>query len=241
MKLTDPVITSIDSLLSVLDTLGIEKLIIEPGKIRAIDERKTLGTITNQNVPDLSGKTLAVSRVKALKARISLAKAQGPVAITASFDQSGNSVTMLEVAAGRSKSQFRCASADAVKVPKTFNDKPAFEVLISNKLIPLLSQADAAMATDAITIASKDATAVTLELVDSNKDVYTFDVEKPATSLNPGKTANSFVFKYPSKALTGLLKEAAKTATDEVKLSVGEQGILLIDVGGYQFFTLPQA
>lgn len=241
MKLADPVITSVDSLLSVLDTLGIEKLIVEPGKIRAIDEKKTLGTITTQNVPDLSGKTLAISRVKALRARISLAKAQGAVAITATFDQAGTSVTMLEVAAGRSKSQFRCASADAVKVPKTFNDKPAFEVLISNKLIPLLGQAEAAMAADAITIASKDAKTVSLELVDANKDVYTFEVDKPTSSLNPGKTANSFVFKYPSKALTGLLKEAAKTATDEVKLSIGEQGILLIDVAGYQFFTLPQA
>lgn len=241
MKLTDPVITSVDSLLAVLDTLGIEKLIIEPGKIRAIDEKKTLGTITTQNVPDLSGKTIAVNRVKALKARMALAKAQGAVSITATFDQAGTAVTMLEVSAGRSKSQFRCASADAVKVPKTFNDKPAFEVTISNKLIPLLIQADAAMATDAITIASKDAKTVTLELVDANKDVYTFEVDKPTVSLNPGKTANSFVFKYPSKALTGLLKEAAKTATDEVKLSIGEQGILLIDVAGYQFFTLPQA
>lgn len=239
MKLTAPTITSLDNLLSTLTTIGIEKVIIEPGKIRAIDEKKTVGTITDQNVPDLDGKTLAVNRIKALKDRISLAKAQGDVAISATMAATGTDISMLELSAGRSKSQFRCASAEAVKVPKTFNDVPAHEVLISLKQIPLIASADAAMTTDGITIASKDGAAVTIELVDANKDVYTFEVEKPATAISG--TKGSFVHKYTSKALLSLLREAAKTSTDDVKLQIGAQGILLIDVGGYRFFTLPQA
>lgn len=240
MKLSAPAIISLDNLLAVLNTIGIEKVIVEPGKIRAIDEKKTVGTITDQNVPDFDGKTLAVSRIKALKDRLSLGKAQGDVTINATLDQAGNAVTMLEVSAGRSKSQFRCANADSVKVPKTFNDAPAVEVLMSVKQVPLIAQADASMATDGITIASKDGSAVTVELVDANKDVYTFEVEKPATTI-PGAKGGSFVHKYTSKALLPLLREACKTSTDDVKLLIGAQGILLVDVAGYRFFTLPQA
>jgi uncharacterized membrane protein YkoI len=240
MKLSAATIASLDNLLSTLTTIGIDKVIIEPGKIRAIDEKKTVGTITDQGVPDLDGKTLAVNRIKSLKDRISLAKAQGDVAITATLAAAGTDVSMLEITAGRSKSQFRCATAEVVKVPKTFNDVPAYEVLISVKQIPLIASADAAMVADGITIASKNGTAVTVELVDANKDVYTFEVEKAATATAGGK-ASSFVFKYPSKSLLSLLRESAKTSTDDVKLSIGAQGILLVDVAGYRFFTLPQA
>lgn len=241
MKLSAPAIAALDNLLATLNTIGIEKVIVEPGKIRAIDEKKTVGTITDQNVPDLDGKTLAVNRIKALKDRLSLGKAQGDVTINATLDQAGSAVTMLEVAAGRSKSQFRCANVDAVKVPKTFNDAPAVEVLMSVKQVPLIAQADATMATDGITIASKDGSAVTVELVDaSNKDVYTFEVEKAATTI-AGAKGGSFVHKYTSKALLSLLREACKTSTDDVKLLIGAQGILLVDVAGYRFFTLPQA
>lgn len=239
MKLSAPAIASLDNLLRVLNTVGIDKVIIEPNKIRAIDEMKTVGTITDQNVPDLDGKVLAVNRVKVLKDRFSLGKAQGDVVVNATVDPSGNGISMLEVAAGRSKSQFRCANADAVKVPKTFNDAPAVEVLFSVKQVPLIAQADATMTTDGITVASKDGSAVTVELVDNNKDVYTFDIEKPAVTV-PGAKGGSFVYKYPSKALLSLLREACKSSADDVKVLIGAQGILFVEVGGYRFFMLPQ-
>ena len=238
MKLSAQTIASVDNLLTTLNTIGIEKVIVEPGKIRAIDEKRTVGVVTDKQVPDLEGKTLAVSRIKALKDRLSLAKAQGDVGITATSG-SGTDISMLELAAGRSKSQFRCSASDAVKIPKAINDTPAYDVLISVKQIPLIAQADSAMATDGITIASKDGSTVSIELVDSTKDVYTFEVEKPATAL-AGK-ASSFVHKYTSKSLLSLMREAAKTAGDDVKLTIGSGGMLFIDVAGYNFFTLPQA
>jgi hypothetical protein len=239
MKLSAQTIASVDNLLTTLNTIGIEKVIVEPGKIRAIDEKRTVGVVTDQQVPDLEGKTLAVSRIKALKDRLNLAKAQGNVGITATAG-SGTDISMLELAAGRSKTQFRCSASDAVKIPKAINDTPAYEVLISVKQIPLIAQADSAMATDGITIASKDGSVVSIELVDSTKDVYTFEVEKAASPVN-GQKAGSFVFKYTSKSLLSLLREAAKTAGDDVKLKIGSGGMLFVDVAGYNFFTLPQA
>lgn len=239
MKLQAASFNALDNLLTTLASVGIDKVIIEPGKIRAIDEMKTVGTITDQNVPDLDGKTVAVNRIKGLKDRISLAKAQGDVAITASLDAGGTVINQFEIAAGRSKSQFRCANVDSVKVPKTFNDTPTYDVPLAKSLIPLISQANSTAGAKTITIASKDGKAVTIELVDDTKDVFTFDVEKPATSLTG--TTSGFCFKYMSSALQALLNGAAKTSTDDVTVTIGQQGILFVDVAGYRFFTLPQA
>lgn len=241
MKLQAATISTLDLLLTTLNTIGIEKAIIEPGKIRALDEKKTVGTITDQSVPDLGGRTLGVNRIKALKDRITLAKAQGDVAITATYAASGTDISSLEISAGRSKSQFRCAASEAVKVPKTFNDAPAYEVLLSMKQIPLIAQAAATMSADDITLASKNGTDMTIELIDGSKDVYTFEGEKPVTPIVAGTKATSFSFKYTAKALLALLRESSKTSTDDVKLLIGAQGILLVDVAGYRFFTLPQA
>ena len=241
MKVSAQTIATFDNLLQTLNTIGIEKVIIEPGKIRAIDERKTVGTITDQNVPDFDGNVVAVSRVKTLKDRLNLAKAQGDVAINATKSDKEATITMLEVSAGKSKTQFRCAAPEALKVPKTFNDKAAYELVISSKQIPLIAQADATMASDGITIASKNGSTVSIELADTSKDLFVFELDNPATAIN-GTTAGSFVHKYTSKALLSLLKEAAKTsATDDVKITIGAQGILFVDVNGYKFFTLPQA
>lgn len=241
MKLQADVIAELDNLLSTLNMAGIDKVIIEPGKIRAIDDRKVVGMITDKKVPDLGGKVLAISRVKALKTRFDLAKAQGDMKIEATAASSGSDIAMLEVAAGRSKSQFRCASSDAVKgkVPKTFNDVTAYELPLSVKQVPLIAQAVSAMAADVMTFASKDGSTVSVELVDSNKDVFTIDLEKPVTAIN-GK-AGSFVFKYTASVLLSLLREATKSATnDEVKLTIGAQGIMFVEISGYSLFNLPQ-
>jgi hypothetical protein len=241
MKLSAQTITSLDNLLSLLNVLGIEKVVIENGKIRALDEKKTVGMITDQYVPDLDGKVLGINsgRVKALRDRFSLIKSQGDLSITANLDGGNVNIVTLDLSGGKSSSKFRCALADMVKVPKMLNDAPAYEVLVSIKQIPLIASADAAMATDSVLLTSKDGKNVSFEFIDNNKDVYVFDIERPAKALS-GKNS-SFSFTYTSKSLISLMRESAKTATDDVKLMIGAQGIAFIDIAGYNFFTLPKA
>jgi hypothetical protein len=236
MKLTSQVIAAIDGLFNTLNTIGINKVVVEKDRIRAIDDKSVVGIITEDNVPDLDGKALTTNRVKNLVDRIKLAKAQGDVAITCTTGSTVDLV-MLEIAAGRFKTQFRCAASDAIKIPKRLADKPAYEVTLPITMIPSIVQADASMGTDTITIASKDGKKVSVELVDATKDVCSFDLETDAVALD--KTG-SFCHRYNSKALISLMREAMKTSGDTLKLTIGGQGILFIHVNNWEFFTMPQ-
>jgi uncharacterized membrane protein YkoI len=242
MKLKADAIVALEVLVQTAVVTGVEKLVISGGKIQGIDERKTVGLVTDKGVPDLEGKTIAINRVKTLLSRISLAKAQGDMSIEATVAQNGTDISILELQGGKSKGQFRCASLEAVKgVPKGFQDPLAWEVNITTKLIPLIAQAEASMTTDGITLASKNGKTVTLDLVDSNKDVVDFELDGDAKWIGSGPQGSSFCNKYPSKALLSLLREASKTQPDAVKLSIGQGGLLIVTVNGLDFFALPQA
>lgn len=239
MKLKPDTVNALDTLIQAAVVTGVDKIVISNGKIQGIDERKTVGLVTDKGVPDLEGKTLAINRIKQLVSRMSLARAQGDLTIEATVAANGTDIAILELQGGKSRGQFRCASLEAVKgVPKGFQDPMTWEVDIPNKLIPLIIQAEASMSTDGVTIASADGKTVTVELVDMNKDVITFELDTQARNVGAGGT--SFCNKYAAKALFGLLREATKTA-DPVKVTMGAGGLLIVSVNGLDFFTLPQA
>ena len=241
MKLDQNAIVALDNLVHTALTVGVERLVIGDGKIRGIDEKRTVGIVTDKNVPDLDGKTVALNRLKQLVTRLNLAKAQGDVSIEATVAGNGNEIAILDLKGGKSKAQFRCAALEAVKgIPKGFSDPVVWELTVESKLIPLLAQADGSMSTDGITIASMDGKVVSFELVDSNKDVVSFELENEAAWVGTGTAGTSFCNKYPSKSLLVLMREAAKNG-DTVKLSMGNGGLLFINIGDFEFFTLPQS
>jgi hypothetical protein len=241
MKLSQDTIDLFEVLIQTSLTVGVERLVIADNKIGGIDNKRTVGIVSTKNVPDFDGKTIALNRLKQLVTRFNLAKAQGSISVEATISQSGSEVSILDIKGGKGKAQFRCAAIETVKgVPKGFADTPVWELSVDSKLIPLLAQADGSMTADGITIASKDGKNVTFELVDSNKDVVTFELEAEANWIGTGDAAASFCNKYTSKSLLVLLREAAKY-TDPVKLQMGAGGLLLITLGKFEFFTLPHS
>lgn len=239
MRLTTDSIHLLDKLVTTALVAGLKKLIIEPGKIRGIDEKQTVALISTDNVPDLDGKQVGINRITELSARINLVKGEGDLLIEATEGANKLDISLLDLNVGKTKAQFRCASVEAVKgVPKNITDKLVWVINVDSKMLPILGQAVSAMTADAITIASRDGQTVSFECVDSNKDVFTTDAEEAPKWVGQGTPATSFCQKFPQKTLLALLKEASKT-TDPVPLSMGEQGILSLKVNGFSFFIIP--
>jgi len=198
--------------------------------------------ITDQQVPDLDGKQIGINRIDALFARLNLVKSQGALQVEATQSSaSPTDISLLDLQAGKTKAQFRCASVEAVKgVPKNVTDDLVWEIKVTSKMIPTLTQGISAMGSEFITIASRDGTSVAFECVDTNKDVFTTDAEEPPVWVgDKTKTpATSFCQKYPAKTFISLLKEATKYA-DPLTLSIGEGGIMSLKVNGFDFFVIP--
>lgn len=239
MKLSSDSIAALDLLVQTSLVAGIKKLVIEPGKIRGIDEKQSVVVITSNNIPDFNGKQIGINRIDSLGARLSLVKGQGSLDIEATDASNGTDISILDLSAGKTKAQFRCASVEAVKgVPKNVADTLVWEIKIDSKALPIITQAVTAMGAEAVTIASRDGKTVSVELVDANKDVFTTDLAEAPTWVGTTAAQTSFCQKYPAKTFVSLLKEALKTS-DPLTLMLGEGGIFSFKVNGFDFFVLP--
>jgi len=239
MKLTNNAILQLDLLVQTSLTAGIKKLVIEGNKIRGIDEKQQVVIITTNNVPDFNGKQIGINRLDSLAARLSLVKNQGDLSIDATEAPNGTDISLLDLSSGKVKAQFRCASVEAVKgVPKNITDTLVWEINISAKSLPVISQAVTAMGAEVVTIASRDGKTVSIELVDANKDVFTTELSDEVIWTGKGTAQSSFCQKYPAKTFVSLLKEALKTS-DLLTLNLGEGGIFSFKVNGFDFYILP--
>lgn len=239
MKLTPDSINQLDLLIQTAVTAGIYKLVVADGKIRGIDQAQSVVVITTDNVPDFDGKNVGINRITELAARLNLVKSQGTLNVEATEASNGTDISILDLNSGKTKAQFRCASVEAVKgVPKNITDTLVWEVKISSKLLPTLSQAISAMGSPTVTIASRDGKTVNFECVDGNKDVFTTDGDDAPLWVGTGTADTSFCQKYPAKTLLALVKESLKTS-DPVTLKIGQGGILSLKVNGFDFFVIP--
>lgn len=239
MKLTTDAIQRLDQLVQTCLIAGIKKLVIEADKIRGIDEKQSVVIITNDQVPDLQGKQIGITRIEQLSARLNLVKSQGDLSITATEHTSNPSdIAVLDLQAGKTKAQFRAAAVEVVKgVPKSITDSLVWEIKVTSKMIPTLAQGQAAMGSEVITVASRDGTSVSFECVDANNDVFTMDAEDAPVWLGDG-AAGAFCQKYPAKIFVSLMKEAVKYS-DPLTLRIGEGGILSLKVNGFDMFLIP--
>lgn len=241
MKLSQDSIALLDSLVQTARAAGIKKLVIESGKIRGIDEKQQVVIITTNNVPNLNGKQLGIARLDMLSDRLNLMKNQGTLEIeTTDSNFNKTDIGQLDLTAGKVKTQFRSSTIETVKgVPKNVSDVPAWEIKIDSKVLPVITQAVSAMSSEAVTIASKDGKTVSIELVDSIKDIFTTELTEPPIYVGTGAVSKtSFCHKYPSKIFITLLKDALKTA-DPLHIHLGEGGICWFKINGFDFFILP--
>jgi hypothetical protein len=243
MKLSRDSINKLDALIQTSMVAGIKKLVIEGGKIRGIDEKQQVVIITTNNVPDTDGKHIGITRLDSLAARLNLVKNQGQLEIEATEAINKIDIAQLDLSAGKVKAQFRCSTnsggQETIKgVPKNVADVLVWEIKIDSKTLPIITQAVNAMSAEALTIASKDGKIVGIELIDTNKDIFSTEMSDGPIWIGSGTPKSSFCHKYPAKAFVSLIKEALK-GCDTLTMQLGEGGILSLKVNEFDFFILP--
>ena len=251
MKLSNDTIARLDQLIGTSMIAGIKKIIIEPGKIRGIDENQNVVVITTNSLPDFGGKQVGINRIDQLRSRIDLLRsADGPDLVVEAVESTtvADTIISLELSVGKTKVPFRCASVTAIaNVPKNIVDKFVWEVTMPTKVLPVLTQGISTMGADHLTIASRDGISVSLECIDSNKDVFSTDGGS-IRWIGDGAPDSSFCKKYVAKFLLPLLREVVKgqysrgaPATDSIIIKLGQEGIISITVNDLSFYVLPVA
>lgn len=233
MKLTPEDITFIENVIRTAAIVNIDDIIIEPDRVRAIDENTTVVIIEEENVPDFDFNSIGLNRISVLLSRLAIAKDRDNFGIDAAMDDNNEFVRTLNMTGKGTKIDFRCSNPNHIRAPKQIGDEMIARVQITKEIVDLMQKGIAAMGAEFVNLISNDE--VTFEFVDVNNDVYSQVIAEEAKPLN-GSTTTKFAHKYPAKTLLSLFKNNPNGCFEVG----GQKGMLSIKVNDLTFYVLPK-
>lgn len=237
MKVDSQILTYMETVIATAKMIGVEKIIIEPGQVRGIDEAKTVFILHSEGVPNLPFGSIGLNRIDVLASRIALAKSSSSYTLEVTPDneddpQYARSLTMK----GKGlKVEYRCARPSTMTIPKKMDDQPKFTSTLTADAVSLLQKAAGAMETDELyLIGSEDS--VMIELQDVSGDKLTTVVGKSTTLCDPLDESDVyFCHKYPIKPFHILFK-----ATQGGSFEISSKGIIRALVNNVSVSILPR-
>lgn len=228
MKLNEQDIKFIEKTTKTAKIIGIDSVIIEPERIRAIDEERSVFILHKQDIPNLTFDSIGINRTDLLLSRLEIAREGSNFYGECKIDESSGYVRKLTFGSKGTKVDYLCANPSSIKAPKNINDQNAFKFKIDSDAINMMQKGLAAMGSENVTFIYNDK--VFFEMVDINNDVFSYDISDHCECIGEEE---KFAFKFPAKKLLSLLKNYS----DE-QIWITEQGIMNIKVNDIDVFIL---
>ena len=232
MKLTQDLIDFIENVVKTGQSVNIDNVIIEPDMVRAIDDDRTVVLFQNTDVPEMPFGSVGLNRIGVFLSRLEIAKTRDNFNVDVTVDDDEEYARSITMKGTGLKVDYRCANPATIQAPRQINDNLVYSIQLNAEAVSLLQKGQVAMGSETVSISCNDG--VSFELTDVNSDVFshTFapDVDLLDDSANP-----TFSHRYPVKTLLALFKQ-----NPEGTFSIGEKGILNINVNGLDIYVLPQ-
>lgn len=221
MKLTKEEAGSFYRILNTANIGGIENLVFQNKDIGVASGMRegSCAIIARINVPPLPQK-MGISRIPILKKRLDLLIDHNEFQITPKESERGE-IVQLDMQAGKTKTQYRCTAAVAIKAPAQIGEGQFIGILTVNKSeLGMILNGIKAMGADQVILVIKQDGTVFFESSDAN-DKFTIELEKPIER----EDGDSAVFYYKTDIFDKLLRAALGTE-ESLSIAVEETGIL---------------
>lgn len=199
----------IQNVVHVAATFKISNLIIEPNRVRAMEESQCVIILHSDNVPVLPFGSIGLNRLDVFSSRFAMAQGLDQFAVEATVeDRDPDNVfaRAITMKAKGIKIDYRCANPMTIKAPKMLNETFNWRVQLTSEAVHLIQQAQKAMDTDDISFIA-DEKGMSFELADINNDKLTYKFADYVDVLESGDGSPAvFVHKYPIKYITTLFK-----------------------------------
>lgn len=221
MKLTTEELDFIQSVITTANLLDITSIIIEPGKVRAMDEDQTTFLFQDKGIPAMQFGSIGLNRLAAFSTRLDLTRVQDGFSTTVittgedatvGFDKYDpqavgstppmwvRSVTM----SGKGVTvDYRCASPQTIKAPKNRAGINVFSIGIMPDVITMLQKGKSAMKSTEVKIVGNKKGAK-LEISDINGDTLSYHFNDVIIS-HSGEEPN-FTYTYLIDSLVPVFK-----------------------------------
>lgn len=238
MKVDQHSLAYIQNVVNTAELVKISNIIVEPGKVRAIDEDRTVVLFQDKDVPDMPFGSIGLNRIDVFSSRFNIAKSFDGFEIDATVEDSNPEAPFaraLTMKGKKMKVDYRCANPATIQAPKVLNDTLKHRVRMSPEAVLLMQKGASAMGSDEITlIGTKDG--VTMEISDINSDKLAFSFADVVENIveGDGEPAN-FIHKYPIKTVTTLFK-----TNPDGYFYLTSRGMLKIVVNNLDVLVIPR-
>ncbi|KKL28756.1 hypothetical protein LCGC14_2371970 [marine sediment metagenome] len=233
MKLDSASIAYIKLVVETAQLVGIDDLIIEPNKVRAMNEEKTVVIFQEKDVPDMVFNSVGLNRIGVFLNRLEVAKTQDNFAVEVITDENNEFARSIKMSAKGFKVDYRCANPKTIGAPRKLSEEWIYNIELTPQAVYMLQKGQAAMSTDRVSLINND-NGATFEFSDINSDKFSHTFTKRVSMIEG--TNESFTYKYPIKVLLPLFKY-----DPEGSFEIGRRGMLKIVVNNLNIFVLPQA
>ena len=232
MKLDADALGYIKNVVETGQIVGIDNVVIEPGKVRAMNDDKTVVLFQEENVPDI-GFSVGLNRIGTFLNRLDVARTQDSFAVNVITDDCDEFARSFTMTAKGFRVNYRCANPKTVAAPKKVNDEMIYSIQLTGQAVYMLQKGQSAMGADVVSLICNDE-GVTFQFEDVNSDKFAHTFTEEVKQLGDG-AETSFTYKYPIKVLLALFKKEP-----EAVFKIGRKGMLNVVVNTLNIFVLPQ-
>jgi len=238
IKLSDAILGYIETIINVAKLANVDNIILEEGRVRAVDEDCTVFILQTDKVPALPFGAIGLNRINVFTSRYDIAKPSKGFVVESTVDDTIKNepsfVRSLQFKGAGVKIDYRCANPKLIRAPKEIKDPITHSVRMSSEAIHMLSKGQAAMAADDVAFTGSK-TGVTLEIKDNNSDALEYKF-CDTVGLVGTTTVPDFHHLYPLKTITTLLKQ-----NPDVTVFITAKGMMHIDVNGINVVVMPRS
>lgn len=193
--------------------VNIDNVIIEEGRIRGIDENRTVVLFHEDEDITLDVGSLGITRIDTLLSRLNLVMGRDDFNVDVKVDDTKGFIRSLTMKAKGTRVEYRCADPAHVAAPRVINDVMQAKVMLPQPDAVLLQDGAKAMGNAELVTIKNVKDEVMFELEDVNGDVFDRVFAKGVQ--------HEFSHKYPVRTILALLKNGGE-------FEIGQKGMLKV-------------
>lgn len=235
MKLDQTSLNYISAVIRTAELVKIGNIIIEPGRVRAIDDDRTIVIFHEQDVPDMPFGAIGINRISVFNDRLELAKSQDNFSVEVEIRDAETDAAWAKALTFKGKGikvEYRCANPKTIQAPKTLSDGEKYAIQMTADALALMNKGVSAMKADSVTIFGTSE-GVFFEMADINGDALTYRFGDVAEDLVDGEDVE-FSNKYPVKTLIPVLK-----LLPNAEVIITNRGLIKLKANGLTIYAIP--
>lgn len=235
MKLDQTSLNYISAVIRTAELVKIGNIIIEPGRVRAIDDDRTIVIFHEQDVPDMPFGAIGINRINVFNDRLELAKSQDNFSVEVEVRDAESDAPWAKALTFKGKGikvEYRCANPKTIQAPKTLSDGEKYAIRMTADALALMNKGVSAMKADSVTIFGTNE-GVFFEMADINGDALTYRFGDVAEDLVDGEDVE-FSNKYPVKTLIPVLK-----LLPNAEVIITNRGLIKLKANGLTIYAIP--